>query len=152
MFGKITSTEIDERQQQLRSEHQVPWTPPGLGTAMVAQSPSSGTWKAEYFGNQELKGEPVVVREEKTIDFKLKRKSGPVEGVAHDHFSARWTGTVKVSESGPVVFGTASDDGSRVYVDGKLFTTLKGDRIVEEFQVILDEYVEKRYGRALVEV
>ena len=39
-----------------------------------------------------------------------------------------------------------------MYVDGKLFTTLKGDRIVEEFQVILDEYVEKRYGRVLVEV
>ena len=29
--------------------------------------------------------------------------------------------------------------------------TLKGDRIVEEFQVILDEYVEKRYGRVLIE-
>jgi len=36
--------------------------------------------------------------------------------------------------------------------DGKLFTTLKGDHIVEEFQVILDEYVEKRYGRQPVEV
>jgi (E)-4-hydroxy-3-methylbut-2-enyl-diphosphate synthase len=37
-------------------------------------------------------------------------------------------------------------------VDGKLYTTLKGDRIVEEFQEILNEYVEKRYGKALVEV
>jgi (E)-4-hydroxy-3-methylbut-2-enyl-diphosphate synthase len=33
-----------------------------------------------------------------------------------------------------------------VYVDGKLSATLRGDRIVEEFQVILDEYVQKRYG------
>jgi (E)-4-hydroxy-3-methylbut-2-enyl-diphosphate synthase len=48
--------------------------------------------------------------------------------------------------------GTFEEPKAPVYVDGKLFTTLKGDRIVEEFQVILDEYVEKRYGRRLVEV
>jgi len=48
--------------------------------------------------------------------------------------------------------GTFEEPKAPVYVDGKLFTTLKGDRIVEEFQVILDEYVEKRYGRQLVEV
>ena len=48
--------------------------------------------------------------------------------------------------------GTFEEPKAPVYVDGKLFTTLKGDRIVEEFQVILDEYVEKRYGRQLVAV
>jgi (E)-4-hydroxy-3-methylbut-2-enyl-diphosphate synthase len=48
--------------------------------------------------------------------------------------------------------GTFEEPKAPVYVDGKLFTTLKGDRIVEEFQLILDEYVEKRYGRVLVEV
>jgi (E)-4-hydroxy-3-methylbut-2-enyl-diphosphate synthase len=48
--------------------------------------------------------------------------------------------------------GTFEEPKAPVYVDGKLFTTLKGDRIVEEFQVILDEYVQKRYGNQLVEV
>jgi (E)-4-hydroxy-3-methylbut-2-enyl-diphosphate synthase len=47
--------------------------------------------------------------------------------------------------------GTFEEPKAPVYVDGKLYTTLKGDRIVEEFQAILDEYVEKRYGHALVE-
>jgi (E)-4-hydroxy-3-methylbut-2-enyl-diphosphate synthase len=47
--------------------------------------------------------------------------------------------------------GTFEEPKAPVYVDGKLFTTLKGDRIVEEFQQILDEYVEKRYGKVLVE-
>ena len=47
--------------------------------------------------------------------------------------------------------GTFEEPKAPVYIDGKLFTTLKGDHIVEEFQVILDEYVEKRYGRVLVE-
>ena len=48
--------------------------------------------------------------------------------------------------------GTFEEPKAPVYVDGKLFTTLKGDRIVEEFQVILDEYVERRYGQQLAGV
>jgi (E)-4-hydroxy-3-methylbut-2-enyl-diphosphate synthase len=47
--------------------------------------------------------------------------------------------------------GTFEEPKAPVYIDGQLFTTLKGDRIVEEFQVILDKYVEGRYGRVLVE-
>ncbi|HZQ44299.1 MAG TPA: flavodoxin-dependent (E)-4-hydroxy-3-methylbut-2-enyl-diphosphate synthase [Acidobacteriaceae bacterium] len=48
--------------------------------------------------------------------------------------------------------GTFEEPKAPVYVDGKLFTTLKGDHIVEEFQVILDDYVERKYGRQPVEV
>src|SRR5579863_7675638 len=48
--------------------------------------------------------------------------------------------------------GTFEEPKAPVYVDGKLFTTLKGDRIVEEFQAILDQYVEKRYGQVAVGV
>ena len=33
-----------------------------------------------------------------------------------------------------------------MYVDGRLFTTLKGDRIVAEFIGILDEYVDSHYA------
>src|SRR5438874_5609748 len=47
--------------------------------------------------------------------------------------------------------GTFEEPKAPVYVDGKLYTTLKGDRIVEEFQAILDDYVEKRYGQVLIE-
>jgi (E)-4-hydroxy-3-methylbut-2-enyl-diphosphate synthase len=47
--------------------------------------------------------------------------------------------------------GTFEEPKAPVYVDGKLYTTLKGDHIVEEFKVILDEYVQKRYGNVLVE-
>ncbi len=47
--------------------------------------------------------------------------------------------------------GTFEEPKAPVYIDGKLAMTLKGDRIVEEFQIILDDYVEKRYGRVLVE-
>lgn len=48
--------------------------------------------------------------------------------------------------------GTFEEPKAPVYVDGHLFTTLKGDHIVEEFQVILDDYVEKRYGKQPIAV
>ncbi len=41
--------------------------------------------------------------------------------------------------------GTFEEPKAPVYVDGKLFTTLKGDKIVEEFLVILENYVETTY-------
>jgi (E)-4-hydroxy-3-methylbut-2-enyl-diphosphate synthase len=41
--------------------------------------------------------------------------------------------------------GTFEEPKAPVYVDGKLRTTLKGDRIVEEFLVILEDYVARTY-------
>jgi (E)-4-hydroxy-3-methylbut-2-enyl-diphosphate synthase len=42
--------------------------------------------------------------------------------------------------------GTFEEPKAPVFVDGRLMTTLRGDHIVKEFIVILDEYVETRYG------
>ncbi|HQR56605.1 MAG TPA: flavodoxin-dependent (E)-4-hydroxy-3-methylbut-2-enyl-diphosphate synthase [Burkholderiaceae bacterium] len=38
-----------------------------------------------------------------------------------------------------------------VFVDGARTVTLKGDRIAEEFQAIVDDYVRRRYARATAE-
>jgi (E)-4-hydroxy-3-methylbut-2-enyl-diphosphate synthase len=42
--------------------------------------------------------------------------------------------------------GTFEEPKAPVYVDGKLMTTLKGDRIVAEFLEILGDYVERTYA------
>ena len=42
--------------------------------------------------------------------------------------------------------GTFEEPKAPVYVDGRLFTTLKGDKIVAEFFQILDDYVESHYA------
>jgi (E)-4-hydroxy-3-methylbut-2-enyl-diphosphate synthase len=42
--------------------------------------------------------------------------------------------------------GTFEEPKAPVYVDGRLFTTLKGDSIVPEFIQILNEYVESHYA------
>ncbi|WP_058185529.1 flavodoxin-dependent (E)-4-hydroxy-3-methylbut-2-enyl-diphosphate synthase [Terracidiphilus gabretensis] len=44
--------------------------------------------------------------------------------------------------------GTFEEPKAPVYVDGKLYTTLRGDTIVAEFKEILDKYVESHYGMA----
>jgi (E)-4-hydroxy-3-methylbut-2-enyl-diphosphate synthase len=41
--------------------------------------------------------------------------------------------------------GTFEEPKAPVYVDGKLYTTLKGDNIVQEFLVILEDYVARTY-------
>jgi (E)-4-hydroxy-3-methylbut-2-enyl-diphosphate synthase len=43
--------------------------------------------------------------------------------------------------------GTGEDPRAPVYQDGKLLTTLKGPRIAEDFQALLEKYVQERYGR-----
>ena len=43
--------------------------------------------------------------------------------------------------------GTFEEPKAPVYVDGRLMTTLKGDRIVEEFTEILNEYVASHYAK-----
>jgi (E)-4-hydroxy-3-methylbut-2-enyl-diphosphate synthase len=42
--------------------------------------------------------------------------------------------------------GTFEEPKAPVYIDGRLFTTLKGDHIVAEFRRILDDYVESHYA------
>lgn len=42
--------------------------------------------------------------------------------------------------------GTFEEPKAPVYVDGRLFTTLKGEDIVPQFIKILDDYVETHYG------
>jgi (E)-4-hydroxy-3-methylbut-2-enyl-diphosphate synthase len=44
--------------------------------------------------------------------------------------------------------GTFEEPVAPVYVDGKLFTTLRGDHIVAEFIDILNKYVERKYVSA----
>jgi len=42
--------------------------------------------------------------------------------------------------------GTFEEPKAPVYVDGRLMTTLRGDKIVQEFIAILDEYVDSHYA------
>ncbi len=56
-------------------------------------------------------------------------------------------GESKHADIGISLPGTGEDPRAPVYVDGKLAVTLRGETIAADFARMLDEYVEKRYGR-----
>ncbi|MEE8116451.1 MAG: flavodoxin-dependent (E)-4-hydroxy-3-methylbut-2-enyl-diphosphate synthase [Gemmatimonadales bacterium] len=61
-------------------------------------------------------------------------------------------GESKHADIGISLPGTAEEPKAPVYVDGKLFRTLKGDGIVGEFIEILNEYVARKYEAAAAPV
>jgi len=54
-------------------------------------------------------------------------------------------GESKHSDIGISLPGTGEAPSAPVFIDGKKFTTLKGDNIAGDFQKIIDEYIEQRY-------
>jgi len=75
--------------------------------------------KGEYFSNEELKGQPALVRTDKHVHFDWGEGSfAPAEPV--DHFSIRWTGYFVPKETGDYKFYTSADDGVRLYIDDEI--------------------------------
>jgi (E)-4-hydroxy-3-methylbut-2-enyl-diphosphate synthase len=58
-------------------------------------------------------------------------------------------GESKHADIGISLPGTFEEPKAPVYVDGELRVTLKGERIVEEFLEILNDYVANRYSTAV---
>jgi PKD repeat protein/uncharacterized protein YgiM (DUF1202 family) len=75
-------------------------------------------WKAEYYNNRKLEGNPILVRNESEIDHNWGEGS-PASGVPADNFSARWTRKVDF-KSGTYLFRVQVDDGVRLWVDDAL--------------------------------
>lgn len=75
--------------------------------------------KGQYFGNAELSGKPLLTRVDSKIDFNWHGNS-PAAGIGKDLFSVRWTGKIKPLYSEKYTFTANSDDGIRVWIDGKL--------------------------------
>jgi hypothetical protein len=89
------------------------WT--RVGAAPAAGAP--GPWQAEYFDNPDLAGEPLLTRNHQELNFDWNYGS-PAPGLPRDDFSIRWT-TQRFFEAGRYTFTTYSDDGVRLYVDGR---------------------------------
>ncbi|MCX5789095.1 MAG: glycoside hydrolase family 3 C-terminal domain-containing protein [Elusimicrobia bacterium] len=93
----------------IQSEWLLP--PPGKGGA-------HGLW-AEYFSNKELQGAPVLARLESDVNHDWSDGQKPAEGVGPYDFSARWTGRLRVPKSGEYELAARTDDGGRLWLDGK---------------------------------
>jgi (E)-4-hydroxy-3-methylbut-2-enyl-diphosphate synthase len=58
-------------------------------------------------------------------------------------------GESKHADIGISLPGTFEDPVAPVFVDGKLDRTLRGDGLVAEFIALLEDYVDRRYGRSV---
>jgi len=91
-----------------------------------------GQYRAEYFPNRTLTGDPAFTRCEASIDY-LWDLDGPAYGVGHDTFSARWTGRFDFGDSAYTFFAKV-DDGIRVWVGDELVIDAWRDQGVTEYQ------------------
>ena len=57
-------------------------------------------------------------------------------------------GESKHADLGISLPGTGESPAAPVFIDGKKVLTLRGERIAEEFQALVEGYVERRYGAA----
>ena len=78
---------------------------------------TTGLWKAEYFNNIGLTGDPVITQTESNIDYLW--LGTPAAGVNDDNFSIRWSANVPV-DAGTYRFTVRADDGIRLKVDGQM--------------------------------
>jgi beta-glucosidase len=74
--------------------------------------------RAEYFNNRELKGTPVLVRNDSQVNFEWGAMS-PGQGIPEDNFSVRWTGKLQAPESGTYQIGIAGNGGMRLVIDNQ---------------------------------
>ncbi len=61
----------------------------------------------------------VLTRTESQINFDWGDPGGPDQAVGDDSFSARWTGEVEAAFTETYTFYTSSDDGVRLWIDGR---------------------------------
>ena len=60
-------------------------------------------------------------------------------------------GESKHADVGISLPGTGENPTAPVFIDGRKTHTLRGERIAEEFQAIVADYVERRYGKVTVD-
>ena len=73
----------------------------------------------KYYNNKDFKGEPALVKVSPEINFSFGHGI-PGLNVNVDNFSISWHGKFIPNESGTHLLGISSDDGSKLYLDGKL--------------------------------
>lgn len=75
-------------------------------------------WRGEYWANQSLSGEPVLIRNDQQVNFDW-QTNAPAAGLPVNGFSARWTRPIEF-QPGRYRLNVTADDGVRIYIEGRL--------------------------------
>jgi len=112
-------------------------------TPQVTACPGCGRTTSSFF--QDMADQIQTYLRDQMPAWKSSRPGVETMTVAVMGCVVNGPGESKHSNIGISLPGTFEDPKAPVYVDGRLMTTLKGDRIVPEFIGILNDYVESRY-------
>jgi hypothetical protein len=105
-------------------------------------------WTAEYFGNMDLGGSPVLVKQEASIFYDWSFDKPYAKLPSSDHFSVRWSGQ-RYFHAGFYRFGLFADDGVRLRVDGELLVDAWHDARATYLTSLM--YLETGYHDVVVE-
>ncbi len=108
-------------------------TPTAPGTRVTLRPPSAGDrgLRAEFFSGREFT-ERLTGRIDPIVDFAWEDGEQPDPAVPSESFCVRWTGSVQISKGGRWNFFVTSDDGCRLFIDGKQIIDAWRDRAPEE--------------------
>ena len=111
---------------------------------MVSACPGCGRTTSDYFQTLAQQIQAYLRRE--MPNWKARYPGVETMKVAVMGCVVNGPGESKLADIGISLPGTNELPVAPVYVDGEKTVTLKGDRIAEEFQQIVERYVERRYG------
>ena len=115
-----------------------------LSAIFTAKSAEINGLVGQYYANRNLEGEPIYRVDEK-IDFDWENNS-PMDNIPTDSFSVRWSGYIRVPETGRYTFYVKSDDGARVWIDGELVFDYWFAQSATERSFEINMDVGKRYA------
>jgi (E)-4-hydroxy-3-methylbut-2-enyl-diphosphate synthase len=113
-------------------------------TPMVIACPGCGRTTSDYF--QKLAMDIQSYLREKMPAWREQYKGVEEMEVAVMGCVVNGPGESKNANIGISLPGTGETPVAPVYEDGEKTVTLKGDRIAEEFQVIVENYIKRTYG------
>ncbi len=100
--------------------------------------------KGEYYDNNEFKGEPVIKRTDKIIDFNWWTKS-PLKNSKSEKFGIKWSGYIVPSKSGRHAFGGCGLDGFKIYFEDTLLVKFFGEHEANKAYKFLNLEAGKAY-------
>jgi (E)-4-hydroxy-3-methylbut-2-enyl-diphosphate synthase len=109
----------------------------------VTSCPGCGRTTSTFF--QEMAQDIQRHLSERIAEWRVTRPGVERLSVAVMGCVVNGPGESKHADIGISLPGTFEEPVAPVYVDGRLFTTLRGDAIVAEFLGLLDDYVARRY-------
>ena len=113
-------------------------------TPQVTSCPGCGRTTSTFF--QQMAQDIQSYLREKMPEWRVSHPGVEEMRVAVMGCVVNGPGESKHANIGISLPGTFEEPKAPVYVDGRLFTTLKGEGLVQEFLQILDEYVASRYS------